>query len=76
MQVVNECFDIVKKDYLNYLKKEKIFEKSKKEKIISLKKIYIPMSFWIEKKYKKKRKLYLQDYLEDRDLERLLLQEF
>jgi D-glycerate 3-kinase len=56
MHVVNECFDIVKKDYLNYLKKEKIFEKSKKEKIISLKKIYIPMSFWIEKKYKKKEK--------------------
>jgi len=54
MQPVKKCFDSVKKDYLNYLKKEKIFGKSKLEKIKSLKNIYIPISFWIENKYRKK----------------------
>ena len=54
MQPVKKCFDSVKKDYLNYLKKEKIFGKSKLEKITSLKNIYIPISFWIENKYRKK----------------------
>jgi hypothetical protein len=39
MQSVNECFDNVKEDYLKFLNKEKIFGKSKAEKIISLKKI-------------------------------------
>jgi len=59
MQQINECFNVVKKDYLNYLEKEKIFYKSKK-KIINLKNIYIPMSFWIEKEYQKKeRTLFL-----------------
>ena len=59
MQQINECFNVVKKDYLNYLEKEKIFYKSKK-KIINLQKIYIPMSFWIEKEYQKKeRTLFL-----------------
>ena len=55
MQSVNECFDNVKEDYLKFLNKEKIFGKSKAEKITSLKKIYIPISFWIENKYKKKK---------------------
>ena len=54
MQSVNECFKNVKEDYLNFLNKEKIFGKSKSEKIKSLKNIYIPISFWIESKYKKK----------------------
>jgi len=54
MQPVKKCFDSVKKDYLNYLKKEKIFGKSKLEKITSLKNIYVPISFWIENKYRKK----------------------
>ena len=54
MQSVNECFKNVKEDYLNFLNKEKIFGKSKSEKIKSLKNIYIPISFWIENKYKKK----------------------
>ena len=56
MSEIEDCFLKVKKDYLRLLVKEKIFSKSKKEKIISLKKNYIPMSFWIEKKYKKKGK--------------------
>ena len=54
MRSVNECFDNVKEDYLKFLNKEKILGKSKAEKIKSLKKIYIPISFWIENKYKKK----------------------
>ena len=54
MRSVNECFDNVKEDYFKLLNKEKILEKSKAEKIKSLKKIYIPISFWIENKYKKK----------------------
>ena len=56
MQLANECFDIVKKDYFKFLNKEKILGKSREEKIKSLKKIYIPISFWIENKYKEKGK--------------------
>ena len=60
MQSVNECFDNVKEDYFKFLNKEKILGKSRAEKIKSLKKIYIPISFWIENKYKKKgRTLFL-----------------
>ena len=54
MRSVNECFDRVKEDYFKFLNKEKILGKSEGEKIKSLKKIYIPISFWIENKYKKK----------------------
>ena len=54
MQSVNECFDNVKEDYLKFLNKQKIFGKYKAKKTTSLKKIYIPISFWIENKYKKK----------------------
>jgi len=56
MRSVNECFDNVKEDYLKFLNKEKILGKSDAEKIKNLKKFYIPISFWIENKYKKKRK--------------------
>ena len=56
MRSVNECFDNVKEDYFKFLNKEKIFGKSKREKITILKKIYIPMSFWIESQYRKKGK--------------------
>ncbi len=57
MKEVEDCFLKVKKDYLRVLEKEKIFSKFKKEKIVSLKKNYIPMSFWIEEKYKEKGKI-------------------
>jgi len=56
MRSVNECLDNVKEDYFKFLNKEKIFNKSKQIKISSLKKSYIPMSFWIENKYKEKGK--------------------
>jgi len=56
MQSVNDCFDHVKEDYFKLLNKEKILGKSKAEKIKSLKNFYIPISFWIENKYKKKGK--------------------
>ena len=56
MKKTEDCFLKVKSDYLNFLKKEKIFDQSKKAKIESLKKVYIPMSFWINNKYEKKRK--------------------
>ena len=56
MKEKEDCFIKVKRDYLRFLNKEKIFDKSKVAKIESLKKTYIPMSFWIEKKYKKKGK--------------------
>ena len=46
------CFLKVKKDYLKFLNEEKIFDQSIKTKITSLKKYYIPMSFWIENEYK------------------------
>ena len=56
MKKTEDCFLKVKNDYLNFLSKEKIFDKSKTDKVKSLKKFYIPMSFWIENKYKKKKK--------------------
>ena len=60
MKKTEDCFLKVKNDYLRFLNKEKIFNKSKAAKILSLRRIYIPMSFWIENKYKKKgRTLFL-----------------
>ena len=57
---MEDCFLKVKNDYLKFLNKEKIFGKSTADKITSLKKTYIPMTFWIENKYKKKgRTLFL-----------------
>jgi len=56
MKKTEDCFLKVKNDYLKFLSKEKIFDKSKIAKIKSLKKTYIPISFWIENKYKKKGK--------------------
>ena len=56
MKEAEDCFLKVKKDYLKFLNKEKVFGKSKAGKIQILKKFYIPMSFWIEKKYKEKGK--------------------
>ena len=56
MKETEDCFLKVKKDYLKFLKKEKIINKSKITNINNLKKNYIPISFWIEKKYKEKGK--------------------
>ena len=56
MKETENCFLKVKNDYLKFLNKEKIFNKSTTDKIKSLKRIYIPMSFWIDNKYKKKGK--------------------
>ena len=56
MKEAEDCFLKVKNDYLNFLSKEKIFNQSKAVKIKSLKRIYIPISFWMEDKYKKKGK--------------------
>ena len=56
MKETENCFLKVKNDYLKFLNKEKIFNKSTTDKIKSLKIIYIPISFWIENKYKKKGK--------------------
>ena len=56
MKEIEECFFKVKNDYLRYLKNEKIFNKSNSAKIEALKNFYIPLSYWIENKYKKKRK--------------------
>ena len=57
MKETEDCFLKVKNDYLNFLSKEKIFIKSRVTKIKNLKKNYIPISFWIEKKYKEKGKI-------------------
>jgi len=56
MQLTNECFNSVKKDYFKFLNKEKILSKSKAVKIKNLKRVYIPVSFWIENEYQKKGK--------------------
>ena len=59
MQSNNECFHKIKKDYLKFLNKEKIYKKSMPIHIKNLKKIYIPIAFWINRKYKKKGKTLL-----------------
>ena len=56
MKKTEDCFLKVKNDYLDFLSKEKIFNQSKSTKIKNLKRNYIPMSFWIDNKYKKKGK--------------------
>jgi len=56
MQAINDCFKSVKKDYLKFLNKEKILDRPQTDKIKNLKNFYIPLSFWIENKYKKKKK--------------------
>jgi len=56
MQSFNECFNKVNKDYLKFLNKEKIFKKSMSIHTKNLKKVYIPIAFWINNKYKKKGK--------------------
>jgi len=56
MKETEDCFLKVKNDYLSFLRKEKILDKSTESKILSLKRIYIPISFWIENKYKEKGK--------------------
>ena len=47
MKRMEDCFLKVKNDYLKFLNKEKIFGKSTADKITSLKKTYIPMTFLI-----------------------------
>ena len=59
MQSVNECCEKVKKNYLKFLNKEKIYKKKMSSNIKSLKNIYIPISFWINNKFKKKKKTLL-----------------
>ena len=57
MKKTKDCFSKVKNHYLKFLTKEKILNKVLSEKIKSLKKIYIPLTFWIENKYKEKGKI-------------------
>jgi len=56
MKKTEDCFLKVKKDYLRFLSKEKIFDQSTESKMLSLRRTYIPISFWIENKYKEKGK--------------------
>ena len=76
MKGTEYCFLKVKNDYLKFLNKEKILNKSTADKIENLKRTYIPISFWIENKYKKREKLYFWVFLEGKGLEKLLFQEF
>jgi len=60
MQLINnECFNKVKKNYLKFLNKEKIYKKKMSSNIKNLKNIYIPLAFWINNKFKKKKKTLL-----------------
>jgi len=56
MNNIQDCFLKTRKNYFKFLKKEKIFKKSNRRQIQSLKNIYIPLSFWIEKQYTKRGK--------------------
>ena len=49
----------LKKSYLKFLSKEKIYNKPMKTHVKNLKEIYIPIAFWINKKYLKKEKTLL-----------------
>ena len=51
MKLVNECLEKVKNDYFKFLKREKIYKKSMLKHIKHLKEIYIPIAFWINKKF-------------------------
>ena len=53
---IEDCFLRIKKDYSKFLKKEKIFDKSRATQITNLKRIYIPLSFWIDNKFRRKEK--------------------
>jgi D-glycerate 3-kinase len=57
--VNNESYEKVKKNYLKFLNKEKIYKKKMSSNIKNLKKIYIPIAFWINNKFKKKKKTLL-----------------
>ena len=57
--VNNESYEKVKKDYLKFLNKEKIYKKKMSSNIKNLKNIYIPIAFWINNKFKKKKKTLL-----------------
>ena len=59
MQSANECFNTVKKDYLRFLNREKIYNKSTSTHIKNLKKVYIPLAFWIHNKSKNKKTLLI-----------------
>ena len=56
MKLVNECLEKVKNDYFKFLKREKIYKKSMLKHIKHLKEIYIPIAFWINKKFEIKNK--------------------
>tara|TARA_Y100000590_G_scaffold458709_1_gene614014 strand:+ start:853 stop:1773 length:921 start_codon:yes stop_codon:yes gene_type:complete len=56
MYQINECCEKVKEDYLRFLYKEEIYKKSTNRHIENLKKIYIPIAFWIHNKYNIKKK--------------------
>jgi len=57
MHQINECCEKVKKDYLRFLYKEEIYKKSTNTHIKNLKRIYIPIAFWIHNKYNIKKKI-------------------
>ncbi len=59
MQLINKCYKKVQKDYFIFLKKEKIKKKSMSKYNKILKKIYIPIAFWINKKFERKGKTLL-----------------
>ena len=56
MKEAEDCFLKVRNKYFTFLKKEKIYSQSKKNKIDNLRKFYIPLSFWINNKINKKKK--------------------
>ena len=49
----------LKKNYLKFLSKEKIYNRSISTNVRNLKEIYIPIAFWINKQYLKKEKTLL-----------------
>ena len=59
MQSAIKCFNSTKKNYLKFLNKEQIYKKTASKQTKNLKKMYIPIAFWINNEYKKKGKTLL-----------------
>jgi len=70
MKKTEDCFLKVKNDYLKFLNKEKILNKSTADKIENLKKLIYLFHFGSKTNIKKKEKLYFWAFQEDKVLEK------
>ena len=58
MQSVNQCFKVVRKDCLKFIKSQETITEKFKNKDRMIKAFLIPICFWIAKKLNKKKNIY------------------